>query len=390
MRNYTSKDILQIAKRFNNKKRTYLLVNPLQAKHIPVSPTESLNMMHALAYKLYANYPNTKLVIGFAETATAIGAVVAESFSEKCIYVHTTRENISSVTNWVSFQEEHSHATDQKIISDNMSSWISNTDTIIFVDDEISTGKTLFNIIEQFKVKFPHMKTKKIVAASLLNRISAENQKRLDNAGIVCEYLVKLPETDYSVDIENISIQEASKSVPVTLDITYQALFCENLHNPRMGVNISAYQRSCNAVAETFVIQFSSKIPHGSSILILGTEECMYPALKIGEIFEYIGHDYQVMCHATTRSPIGLSNQQGYPIFSGNKIKSFFDERDTYIYNLGSYDVVIIVSDTKQKEFEALESLAGAIPNIDDCQLFYIQGGRNVWCARKKQTRTTL
>lgn len=35
---YQEKDILRIAKRINNSRRPYLLVNPLQAKHIPVSP----------------------------------------------------------------------------------------------------------------------------------------------------------------------------------------------------------------------------------------------------------------------------------------------------------------------------------------------------------------
>lgn len=95
MNTYTADNILRIAKRFNNQKRTYLLVNPLQAKHIPVSPKASLGMMKALGDMLANKYPDTKLVIGFAETATAIGAVVAESFSSKCVYIHTTRENVS-------------------------------------------------------------------------------------------------------------------------------------------------------------------------------------------------------------------------------------------------------------------------------------------------------
>ena len=48
MRPYTAADTLRIAKRYNNPKRSYLLVNPLQAKHIPVSPTAALEMMSAL------------------------------------------------------------------------------------------------------------------------------------------------------------------------------------------------------------------------------------------------------------------------------------------------------------------------------------------------------
>ena len=66
MPNYSPKDILRIAKRVNNAKRAYLLVNPLQAKHIPVSPSESLRMMNSLGSMLAEKYPGTKLVIGFA------------------------------------------------------------------------------------------------------------------------------------------------------------------------------------------------------------------------------------------------------------------------------------------------------------------------------------
>ena len=76
MHPYTAADTLRIAKRYNNPKRSYLLVNPLQAKHIPVSPAAALEMMGALGNQVAAKYPEARLVIGFAETATAIGAAV--------------------------------------------------------------------------------------------------------------------------------------------------------------------------------------------------------------------------------------------------------------------------------------------------------------------------
>ena len=76
MPSYSSQDLLRIAKRFNNPKRTYLLVDPLQAKHIPVSPGRALEMMESLG-DLLKKYPGPRLVIGFAETATAIGAAAA-------------------------------------------------------------------------------------------------------------------------------------------------------------------------------------------------------------------------------------------------------------------------------------------------------------------------
>lgn len=384
MDNYTEKTTLRIAKRFNNTKRTYLLVNPLQAKHIPVTPSESLTMMRTLGKKLASKYPKTKLIIGFAETATAIGAAVSESFPSNCIYVHTTRENIPSVTQWIYFQEEHSHATEQKITGDYMRGWISKTDTIIFVDDEISTGKTLRNIIEQLRAAYPEMKSKKIVAASLLNRLSNDDELLISSSGITCEYLVKLAPEDYSEKVESIKICEALTAEPYDLNLKYQALFCDNFHDPRLGVSVGSYKKSCENMAETFLVQFVSRIPQNSSILVLGTEECMYPALRLAETLELMGYNYNVRCHATTRSPIGISAEENYPITSGFKLRSFFEkERETYIYNLDSYDSVIVVSDTTLKDFDAMESLCGALPNKGYCQIYYMQAGKDVWYTQK-------
>ena len=80
MPDYSQNDLLRVAKRVRNAKRSYLLVNPLQGKHIPVSPARSLEMMNTLGGRLAEAYPGARLVIGFAETATAIGAAVASRF----------------------------------------------------------------------------------------------------------------------------------------------------------------------------------------------------------------------------------------------------------------------------------------------------------------------
>ena len=77
MREYREQELLVLAKRYRNNKRNYLLVDPLQGKHIPVSPGKALEMMSALGDRLAQMAPEIDLVIGFAETATAVGAAVA-------------------------------------------------------------------------------------------------------------------------------------------------------------------------------------------------------------------------------------------------------------------------------------------------------------------------
>ena len=53
---YSECDLLRLAKRVNNTKRSYLLVNPLQGKHIPVDPEAALTMMQALGKTVKENY----------------------------------------------------------------------------------------------------------------------------------------------------------------------------------------------------------------------------------------------------------------------------------------------------------------------------------------------
>lgn len=90
---YSEKELVRIAKRENNKKRNYLVVNPRQGKHIPVSPSEALELFGQLARQVKDLYKEEKLLtIGFAETATAIGARVASCLGTS--YIQTTREEI--------------------------------------------------------------------------------------------------------------------------------------------------------------------------------------------------------------------------------------------------------------------------------------------------------
>ena len=70
---YTENDLVKIAKRENNTKRNYLVVDPLQGKHIPVQPSKALILFSSLADTFRKKYQDEKLLlVGFAETATAI------------------------------------------------------------------------------------------------------------------------------------------------------------------------------------------------------------------------------------------------------------------------------------------------------------------------------
>lgn len=361
--NYTPENILKIAKRYNNSKRSYLLVNPLQAKHMAVNPEKALNMINSLGKILSEKYPDTKLVIGFAETATAVGAEIARCF-DNCNYIHTTREDIK---NYIPFSEEHSHAVEQKLCSENLTEYLSETKSVIFIDDEISTGKTLINIIDNFRKKFPELNKKEIICASLINRVSDENMKRLEISGIKCEYLLKLPDEDYETKVKNIKVSETKKVTDISLKNPIKPIYITSVMDTRKGVNINEYYNSCIKIADKILKNTGTL---SGDTLVLGTEEFMYPSLILGQ---KIGEN--AFCHATTRSPIGICNDENYPIKEGFKIPSFYDEnRETYIYNLRKYKNVVIFTDSEKIPQKAIYSLAKILENHECENIFIVKG----------------
>ena len=150
---YTETALVRVARRENNNKRKYLVVNRLQGKHIPAKPCEALAMFRALADVVKGRFGREKLlVIGFAETATAVGAAVAAELGAD--YMQTTREQISGV-GYLYFSEEHSHATEQKLVKDDIDRVIDAVERIVFVEDEVTTGRTILNIINILKKRYP-------------------------------------------------------------------------------------------------------------------------------------------------------------------------------------------------------------------------------------------
>ncbi len=381
MEHYTEKDLIHLAKRFNNTKRNFLLVNPLQGKHIPVSPTKSIEMVSVLGDKVALKYPKANLVIGFAETATAIGFMVAKCLSKNCNYITTTRENL--VGSHIEFKEEHSHAVEQKLYDENFKKYLSNTDEIILVDDELTTGKTVVNFINQLKKKYPEIKSKKIIAVSIINRLSYENLECLVAEGIFCEYLIKSSDMDYESFVEQFNINPQddyfniikSNAVINQIEVSkFNSCFIK-------GVNCENFSNECENIAIEALDIIKKDLNKNDDILILGTEEFMYQGIVLGRLIEDKNIVNSVKFHATTRSPIGVCNSEIYPIKNGYKINSFYDlERTTFIYNLQNYDKVIVFTDSSEENSRenAISGLFEVLKAFGVREIIFLKGGLNV------------
>lgn len=353
---YKENDLLQIAKRENNNKRNYLVINKLQGKHIPVKPSQALGMFKELAMLLKKAYPYEKILfIAFAETATAIGAAIASYFD--AFYIQTTREDIPGA-DYLFFSEEHSHATEQRLVKNGLDSIIPEVNRIIFIEDELTTGNTILNIIKILKKEYTCID--KYSVASLVNGMSEEHLQIYKNKGIALHYLLKTDNSRYpgiaagfTGDGEYIPPDTSDN---ITASITYYN--ANNYIDARMVVNTTIYNKYINKLCQYIIGQTSWT--GKKNILVTGTEEFMYPALYIGQLLEQKGKN--VKSHSTTRSPIIVSKEQEYPLHVRYELKSLYnDERTTFLYDIGQYDCVIIVTDAIYSGKKGINTLINAL-----------------------------
>lgn len=394
---YTEAELVRIAKRENNTRRKYLVVNRLQGKHIPVSPKEALQMFRSLAELIKEAYPSERLLmVGFAETATAIGAAVA--IECQAAYMQTTREVIDGV-DYLYFSESHSHATEQKLVKTDLDKIIGKTDRIIFIEDEVTTGNTILNIVRL--IQKTYAKPVSFAVASILNGMNEEALENYKNLKIPVHYLVKTAHDTYTEIAEqyqadgtcHICTKPQEKEVEQQKEVQQQIEMQQTKEaqqpievqeisgwiNARRLHTADTYKQACEQLWQEIqqkygYTKYTKETETGRRILVLGTEEFMYPALYVGAKLEEAG--YTVRMHATTRSPIAVSKEEKYPLHTRYELASLYDKnRTTFVYDLAEYEEVLVLTDAQKQETEGWESLQRALTLNHNRQ---IRGIR--WC----------
>lgn len=388
---YTEAELVRIAKRENNTRRKYLVVNRLQGKHIPVSPKEALQMFRSLAELIKEAYPSERLLmVGFAETATAIGAAVA--IECQAAYMQTTREVIDGV-DYLYFSESHSHATEQKLVKTDLDKIIGKTDRIVFIEDEVTTGNTILNIVRLIQKTYAQPVS--FAVASILNGMNEEALENYKNLKIPVHYLVKTAHDTYTEIAEqyqadgtcHICTKPQEKEVQQQIEMqqtkeAQQPIEVQEISgwiNARRLHTADTYKQACEQLWQEIqqkygYTKYTKETETGRRILVLGTEEFMYPALYVGAKLEEAG--YTVRMYATTRSPIAVSKEEKYPLHTRYELASLYDKnRTTFVYDLAEYEEVLVLTDAQKQETEGWESLQRALTLNHNRQ---IRGIR--WC----------
>jgi len=359
-------ELVKLAKRENNTKRSYLYVNPLQGKHIPVEPDRMKEMCKLLAELILREHSKEKLlVIGFAETATAIAACVADNLSNALYFQTTTREREQNDTDFIYFTESHSHATEQFLNAKWFDDYLFMVDRIVFVEDEVTTGNTICKLIDAINTKYNKKKINFSIA-SVLNSMSESRLQEFKDNNIDCIFLMKLP-FEYKVDTV-VDLQENSKTMyefivaddSNMLDV-YTIKGCVN---PRYTCRFDDYRKGVNYLCAS-IYEREFRDTQYNNMLVIGTEEFMYPAIEFASYVQDRKRDMRIKTHSTTRSPIIAYDKNDYPLTYRAKIISAYEnERITYIYNLEPYDKVVIITDAKSDTVQNLKCLYDALRSV--------------------------
>lgn len=388
-------DLFALAARINEK-RSFLFVSKILGKHIAIKPHTGLLGALSLglllqarngdklsvdmdevvqgfsdpsaAARLYERLKQNRIpvaqptvFIGFAETATALGHGMFDLFTGPARFIHTTREGIYETSPRLSFEEEHSHATAHRCyVAD--AHFFHNKDRIVLVDDEITTGKTALNMIQDIQQKYPR---KHYVLASLLDWRSNEHKEQFkqveQNLGIAIECISLLQGNirvngtpGMEASLRHIPMNEATgdhKIRSISLSAYFDHVgYCSV--NSVGDVNKKPYLKLTGrfgmSAQESYALDesissaasFLKQYRMGKSTLCLGTGEFMYIPMRIAaEMGE--GIVYQ----SSTRSPIHPFERADYAVQNKFSFHSPYDSRlPCYFYNVpsGVYEEIFV------------------------------------------------
>lgn len=308
---YNQSDYFTICKRENNSKRDFIIVQNYLGKHVPQRPSLILNYFNKLKNEINKNTSQFDLnhtmsissedingIFYFAETATAIGKYLKNNLRINYEF-YTTREELKdNKKKLMSITEDHCHAPVHTVVGSTEE--LKKCKRILIIDDEITSGNTIWKVIENIKIINPKIK---IFIASFMNLMDEETIMKFIYNDIQIITLVKG------------QITEKDKKV------------------------------------NDFDFPNISEIKRDDSILVLGTEEDMYNALIYAYKLEQ--QKFDVCFHASTRSPIVPIKNLDYSLKTRTDFISAKDlNRSIYLYNLTKYKQIFIFRDKLVSDFD--------------------------------------
>lgn len=347
------RDLCGLASR-RSRKRGFVFVSKVLGKHYPVRPARMADTHERLARGL-AGLPGPAVLIALAETATALGQGVHEcwvraSGRDDVLFVPTTRYRLRRPAA-LGFEEVHSHAVDHLVYDPacpENARLFRTARTLVLVDDEISTGRTLANLAAAYRRVSPAVEALHLVCLTdwLGPRRRAEIEQQ---AG--------LPTTIHSLLCGEFAFEDDPAFDPGPIpDVTGRGDPKDDylpVHHQRLGTR-AAVRPDLNGLIR------AAGVRPGERLLVLGSGEFAYPPFVLARRLEALGWD--VHYQSTTRSPLLIDTDVSSCL---SFLDNYHDNIPNYLYNasLRTYDRVLVGYETHPlPPGHALPALLGATP----------------------------
>lgn len=334
--NYSISGLLEFASR-ENPKRAFIFLSKVLGKYIPCLPSEMRKTYIDLNEKI--NIKGSCLVLGVAETATGLGAGVADVLSnrskQRIYYAQTTRFHCDEKIAFDVF-ESHSHAPQHIIYDVSESIDIESITEVVLVDDEISTGETLNKLTQGMNKYLPNLQ--RVHWVSLVDWISEKNEIRFSNMHCDLEILFhSLLKGEFSFSRTTNKVIEFPSA---TASVLSKALCRTDIG--RKGATIDKL-KAHSFYLPNGKIFLPEKLSYTTQYVVVGTGEFIYQPFLFAEEMEACGID--VLFECTGRSPI----IQGGSISSKLKFYDPGNKANYYLYNLPENRTPILLYENREQ-----------------------------------------
>ncbi|WP_199487403.1 phosphoribosyltransferase family protein [Actinomadura spongiicola] len=292
--------------------------------------------------------PVDAVVLGYAETATALGHSVADALGG-AYYLHSTRRPVRGFATYGGFEEEHSHATSHLLLPSDFAA-LDRDVPIVLVDDELSTGRTVLNTVEALHAVRP--RSRYVIAALVDLRGPAEAARTSDLADRLGTRIDTVALAGGRVELPD-GILEAGQTLVARLPaaaapdepareftvsraaVDWPAGLPDGGRHGFLPEHRERLEKDLPRMAETV----AEGVGDGSSrVLVLGFEELMYAPLRLAEALADALPGVDVRYSTTTRSPVLAVDAPGYAIRTRLAFPSHDDPADgpgeRYAYNV--------------------------------------------------------
>lgn len=318
-----------------NPRRGFLFVSKVLGRHLPARPSVMRDSQRRLAARLPASLPGPVVIIGLAETAVALGQgvhaeFVARTGRDDVLYLQTTRYALDRAPA-MTFEEEHSHAPRHLLhqpAAPADRALLRSARSLVIVDDEASTGRTLVNVARAFARIAPGLERS---AAVVLTDWRPEPDAEVEVLSLLRGSYEFSPRAD-APPVEMPRVAGDGRPRTSLLPRNYGRL---GLRRP--------------PVVPPELVRGLDVAP-GARVLVLGTGEFCYLPMLIAEALEQAGAD--VRCQSTTRSPARLGHAIGSAM---TFLDNYGDGIPNFLYNVRplDYERVIVVYETPRDTVQA-------------------------------------